>query len=124
MDVAFLYKEALTNAYGLIGHTTTRVISQSPLMSQRKKPKVNQLYFMVKQVFQVFHFNTPFNPTVEEAAEWKLCEREQANKKKVRQLIRYCIISGQATQLTVAMMQDYTDHSIFTHPLASWVFEI
>ena len=29
MGVAFPYKEAITNAYGLIGHTTTHVASQS-----------------------------------------------------------------------------------------------
>ena len=76
MDVAFPYKEALTNACGLIGPTTSHVASQSPIIAQRKKPncqsrKVNQLHFMVKQVFETVHFDTPFNPIVEEAAEWK-----------------------------------------------------
>ena len=33
MDVAFPYKEAITNAYGLIGHTTTNVATQSFPMS-------------------------------------------------------------------------------------------
>ena len=37
---------------------------------------------MVKQVFQAVHFDKPFNEIVEEAAEWKKCEREQANKKR------------------------------------------
>ena len=76
MDVAFPYKEAITNAYGLIRPTTTHVASQSPI-AKRKKPncqsrKVNQLHFMVKQVFEAVHFDTPpFNPIVEDAAEWK-----------------------------------------------------
>ena len=33
MDVAFPYKEAITNAYDLIGHTTTNVATQSFPMS-------------------------------------------------------------------------------------------
>ena len=33
MDVAFPYKEVITNAYGLIGHITTHLASQPSLMS-------------------------------------------------------------------------------------------
>ena len=76
MDVTFPYKEAITNACSLIGPTTTRVASQFSLIAQRKKPncqsrKANQLHFMVKQVFEAVHFDTLFNPIVEEAAEVK-----------------------------------------------------
>ena len=76
MDVTFPYKEAITNACGLIGPTTTHMASQSLLIAQRKKPncqrrKVNQLHIMVKQVFEAGHFDTTFNPIVEEAAEVK-----------------------------------------------------
>ena len=39
MDVVFPYKEAITNAYGLIGHTTTHVVSQSFPMSKGEKAK-------------------------------------------------------------------------------------
>ena len=79
---------------------------------------------MGKEVFEAVDSDTLFNLIVEEPAQWKLCEREQPNKKKAKQFIRHCIISGQAAQLIVAMMQDYTDHSIFKHPLARQVFEI
>ena len=44
------------------------------LMAQWKKPKVNQLgnyAFMVKRMFEAVHFDTHFNPIMEEAAEWK-----------------------------------------------------
>ena len=58
---------------------------------------------MVEQMFEAVHFDTPFNQILEEAAEWKQCEREQANKKKARQLIKHCIISSQAAMMT----QDY-----------------
>ena len=68
MDVIFPYKEAIKNAYGLIGHTTTHVAS---LCLREEKLKVSQLYFMVKQVFEAVYFDTPFNPVVEEAAERK-----------------------------------------------------
>ena len=47
---------------------------------------------MVKQVLDAVYFDTPFNPVVEEASEWKSCEREQANRKKARQLIRHCFM--------------------------------
>ena len=33
MDAAVPYKEAITNAYGLIGHTTSHVASQSSPVS-------------------------------------------------------------------------------------------
>ena len=33
MDAAFPHKEAITNAYGLIGHTTLHVASQSSPVS-------------------------------------------------------------------------------------------
>ena len=33
MDVAFPYKEVITNAYGLIGHITTHVASHPSPMS-------------------------------------------------------------------------------------------
>ena len=36
MDVAFPYKEAITNAYDLIDHTTTHVASQSLLYPREK----------------------------------------------------------------------------------------
>ena len=36
MDVAFPYKEELTNACGLIRPTTSHVASQSPIIAQRK----------------------------------------------------------------------------------------
>ena len=72
MDVSFPYKEAITNAYGSINHTTTNVANQSPLTVLEEKTKqrsVNQLYFMVKEVFEAVHFDTRFNPIVGEAAE-------------------------------------------------------
>ena len=39
MDVAFPYKEAITNAYGLIDHTKTHVASQSLLYILEEKAK-------------------------------------------------------------------------------------
>ena len=39
MDVAFPYKEAITNAYGPINHTTTNVANQSPLTVLEEKTK-------------------------------------------------------------------------------------
>ena len=42
---------------------------------------------MVKQMFEAVHFDTPFNQILEEAAEWKQCKREQANKKKASQTL-------------------------------------
>ena len=75
MDVAFPYKEAITNAYGQPAHLATKahVASQSLLytLEEKSKAKVNHPYFMVKQVFEAVHFDTPFNQIVEEAAEWK-----------------------------------------------------
>ena len=76
MDVAFPYKEAITNAYGQPPRvaTTAHVASQSllyTLKEKAKQPKVNHSYFMVKQVFEAAHFDTPFNQIIEEAAEWK-----------------------------------------------------
>ena len=70
---------------------------------------------MVNQVFDAVYFDKHFNPVIEEASEWKECEREQATRKKARQLIRHCIIliRPSSIYLTVAMMQDYADHSRF-----------
>ena len=48
MDVAFPYKEAIANAYGLIDHTTTHVASRSLLYP--KSQSINQsniIYFTV-----------------------------------------------------------------------------
>ena len=39
MDIAFPYKEAITNAYGLIDLTTTRVASRSLLYPRGKGPE-------------------------------------------------------------------------------------
>ena len=64
MDITFPYKEAITNAYGLVDLILEQKI-------QRKKPKANHPYLMVKQVFQAVHFDKPFNQIVEETAEWK-----------------------------------------------------
>ena len=66
MDVAFPYKEAITSAYGQPAHvaTTAHVASQCLLYTleeKAKQPKVNNPYFMVKQVFEAVHFDTPFN---------------------------------------------------------------
>ena len=71
MDVAFPYKEAITNAYGLIDHTKTHVTRQSFLYIPEEKAKGQSSILMVKQVFEAVHFDTPFNQIVEEAAEWK-----------------------------------------------------
>lgn len=59
------------------------------LLVRTRKPNMHQLplYFMVKQVFQAAHCNTPFNLIAEEAMEWKWCEGEQVNNKKVRHSI-------------------------------------
>ena len=75
MDIAFPYKEAITNAYGLVDLTTTGwPAGPSYILEekcQRKKPKANHPYLMTKQVFQAVHFGKPFHQIVEEAAEWK-----------------------------------------------------
>ena len=39
MDIAFPYKEAITNAYDLIDLITTRVASRSPLYPRGKGPE-------------------------------------------------------------------------------------
>ena len=39
MDIAFPYKEAITNAYGLIDLTTTRVANRSILYPRGKGPE-------------------------------------------------------------------------------------
>ena len=46
MDVAFPYKEAITNAYGLIDHTTTHVASQSLpyIIEEKTKGQLSILY--------------------------------------------------------------------------------
>ena len=71
MDVAFPYKEAITNAYGLIDHTKTHVASQPLLYIPEEKAKGQSSILTVKQVFEAVHFDTPFNQIVEKAAEWK-----------------------------------------------------
>ena len=38
---------------------------------EKKKPKVNHPYSVVKQVFEAVHFDIAFNEIVEKAAEWK-----------------------------------------------------
>ena len=45
MDVAFPYKEAITNAYGLIGHITTHVASQPSPISKGGKAGVKDMDF-------------------------------------------------------------------------------
>ena len=70
MDVAFPYKEAITNAYGQPAHVASQSLLYT-LEEKAKQPKVNHPNFMVKQVFEAVHFDTPFNQIVEEAAEWK-----------------------------------------------------
>ena len=74
MDFAFPQKLAITNAYGLIYHTTTHVASKVSFYVLQEKAKGQStvlLHFMVKQVSQAVQFNTSFNPIVEEAGEWK-----------------------------------------------------
>ena len=71
MDVAFPYKEAITNAYGQPTHvaTTAHLASQSLLYTLEEKAKGQSSIH--RQVFEAIHFDTPFNQIVEEAAEWK-----------------------------------------------------
>ena len=108
--IAFPYKEAITNAYGLIDLTTARVNSRSLPSAhileekvQRKKPKTNNPYLMVKQVLQAVHFDKPFNQIAEEAAEWN-------NVKENKQIRREGKTTYQALHYArpmSMMMQDY-----------------
>ena len=44
--------------------------------------------FMIKEMLEAAHSNRIFTLIVEEAMEWKWCEKEEANKKKARRNIQ------------------------------------
>ena len=108
MDAAFPYKEAITNAYGLIDHTTTHVASHSFLYPRGKSQRTIIHSWWENKCFRQFI-------STHTSIKWLRKLQNGNNVKQNKQIRRQDNLSGTASYQAKQMMQDYYSWSIYIY---------